>query len=58
MDIVLEFLRFVLITVGGTAIMAFMVFACITSIEIVEAKRKAWKAGTHDYYGNKLEDHK
>lgn len=57
MDIVLEFLRFVLITVGGTGIMAFMVFACIASSEAIEARRKAWKAGTHDYYGNKLEDH-
>lgn len=57
MDIVLEFLRFVFITVFGAGVTAFMMFAIIASSYEISARRKAWKAGTHDYYGNKLEDH-
>ena len=34
-----------------------MMFAIIASSYEISARRKAWKAGTHDYYGNKLEDH-
>jgi len=56
MDMVLEFLRFVILVIGGTGLMAFMVFAVIVSSQDIEARRKAWRSGTHDYYGNKLND--
>ena len=34
-----------------------MMFAIIASSYEISARRKQWKAGIHDYYGNKLEDH-
>lgn len=40
---------------GGIIIVLGVAACYASSIELAERKRQ-WRAGTHDYYGNKLND--
>jgi len=56
MDFFIEFMSFVITVLFGTSMIVFLMFACIASSQEISERRKAWRAGTHDYYGNKLND--
>ena len=40
----------------GFIICSVLGWACWESTLILDARKKAFKAGTHDYYGNKISD--
>lgn len=41
-------------TIVVLGFVAFWVYATFASSYEIDARRKNWRAGTHDYYGNKL----
>ena len=41
---------------AGFILIFIMGWACWQSSLIIEARKKAWRDGTHDYYGNKIDN--
>lgn len=37
------------------SIVSFLIAGSFVAMADVDSRRAAWKAGTHDYYGNKIE---
>ena len=40
----------------GFALVYLMGWGCWQSTLIIDERRKAWRAGTHDYYGNPIDN--
>lgn len=40
----------------GAVLCYFGLKMLMAAAEITDARKKAWRAGTHDYYGNKIDD--
>lgn len=41
-------------TIVTLGFVAFMLYGIVVASGDTDARRKNWRAGTHDYYGNKL----
>ena len=42
-------------TIVTLAFIVFGVYGCIIAAHDTDARRKNWRAGTHDYYGNRIQ---
>lgn len=49
-------LEAIFIYIGGFSVIGIMAYAVWYSSCMIDARKKAWRAGTHDYYGNKIDD--
>ena len=53
---IIDIVTFAVLAVVAMGMAAILLFACVVSVEESKARREAWKAGTHDYYGNRIEE--